>query len=382
MRIAHLCLSCFYVDNCAYQENQLVAQHVRDGHEVMVIASTEVIDEKGHLNYVAPTSYLGSDGAQVHRLPYRRWLPERVARKLRIYEGTRHHLSDFKPDVILFHGACALDLLVIAKFVQQHPEVAWYVDCHEDFNNSARNVVSKWLLHGLIYRPTLRHVLPMVRKVLCITPESIVFMRQFYGLKSEQVELFPLGGDVYEDDAYHNIRTAERYARGIADNTCLFVQSGKLDAAKKLTSTLRAFRQIPGDHVRLVIAGKLMPDVESEAQALIAADARVSFIGWVNPGSLKTLLCAADVYVQPGSQSATMQMSLCCRCAVVLDDVPSHHIYHDGNGYLVQNETQLASALQNMAQSSREVLTTMHSHSRDVAARWLDYRQLARRILN
>jgi 1,2-diacylglycerol 3-alpha-glucosyltransferase len=382
MRIAHLCLSCFYVDNCAYQENQLVAQNVRDGHEVMVIASTEVIDEKGHLNYVPPSSYLGSDGAQVHRLPYSRWLPEGVARKLRIYEGTRQHLSDFKPDVILFHGACALDLLVIAKFVRQHPEVSWYVDCHEDFNNSARNVVSKWLLHGLIYRPALRHVLPKVRKVLCITPESIVFMLQFYGLQSEQVELFPLGGDVYEDVAYNNVRTAERYSRGIADNTCLFVQSGKMDAAKKLTCTLRAFRQIPGDHVRLVLAGNLMPDVESEVLALIAADPRVSFIGWVNPDALKNLLCAADVYVQPGSQSATMQMSLCCRCAVVLDDVTSHHIYHDRNGHLVQSESQLMAALLDMAHSSREELVAMSNRSRDIAARWLDYRKLAKRILS
>jgi 1,2-diacylglycerol 3-alpha-glucosyltransferase len=382
MRIAHLCLSCFYVDDCGYQENQLVAQHVRDGHEVMVIASTEVIDDKGRLNYVTPSSYLGSDGALVHRIPYRRWLLEKIARKLRLYEGTHKLLSDFKPDVILFHGSCALEILVIAEYVQQHPKVAWYVDSHEDFNNSARNFTSKWMFHWLIYRTALKLALPKVRKVLCITPETILFQREFYGLKAEQVELFPLGGDVYEDGAYQNVRMAERYARGISDDTCLFVQTGKMDADKKLTSTLRAFRQIPGDHVRLVLAGKLMPDVESEVQTLIAADPRVSFIGWVNQETLKNILCAADVYVQPGSQSATMQMSLCCRCAVVLDDVPSHHIYNDGNGYLVQSEKQLAAALQNLAQSSREVLTTMQNQSRDLAARWLDYRQLARRILS
>lgn len=381
MRIVHLCLSCFYVDNCAYQENQLVAQHVRDGHDVIVIASSEVIDDKGYINYVPTRSYLGSDGAQVHRLPYRHWLPEKVARKIRIYKGTQQHLSDFKPEVILFHGACAMELLVIAKYVRRNSKVAWYIDCHEDFNNSARNFVSKWLLHGLIYRITLRSVLPMVRKVLCITPESMDFMHQFYGIKSEKIEFFPLGGDVYEDNAYNKVRAAERYARGISDTTCLFIQSGKMDTSKKVENTLRAFRQIPGDHVRLILAGKLMSDVESEIQALIEADPRVSFVGWVNPVSLKALLCAADVYVQPGSQSATMQMSLCCRCAVVLDDVPSHQIYHDGNGYLVQNETQLAAALQNIAQNSREVLNTMQNHSRDMAARWLDYRKLARRIL-
>ena len=382
MRIAHLCLSNFYIDNCAYQENQLVAQHVRDGHDVMVIASTEVINEEGQLSYVTPSSYLGSDCAHVHRIPYRRWLLEKMARKLRLYEGTHKLLSDFKPDVILFHGSCALEILVIAEYVRQHPQVTWYIDSHEDFNNSARNFTAKWILHWLIYRTALRRALPKVRKVLCITPETIMFQREFYGLKAEQVELFPLGGDVYEDGVYHNVRMAERYARGIADNTCLFVQTGKFDAAKKLVCTLRAFRQIPGDHVRLVLAGKLMPDVESEVLALIASDPRVSFIGWVNPDALKNLLCAADVYVQPGSQSATMQMSLCCRCAVVLDDVTSHHIFHDGNGYLVQNDSQLAAAMLNMARSSREELVAMSDSSRDIASRWLDYRQLAQRILS
>jgi hypothetical protein len=381
MRIAHLCLSCFYVDDCAYQENQLVAQHVRDGHEVVVIASTEVIDERGNLSYVPPDSYLGSDGAKVYRLPYWRWLPKNLVRKLRIYKGTRKLLHEFKPDVILFHGACAMEILMIATYVRQHSTLRWYIDCHEDFNNSARNFMSKWLLHGLIYKPTLRYVLPLVRKVLCITPESIDFMREFYGVKTELLELFPLGGDVYEDDAYDRVRKAERRARGISDGTCLFVQSGKLNNAKKLINTLHAFRKIQGDNVRLVVAGKLMPDIKKEVELLLAADPRVSFIGWTDPNQLKALLCAADVYVQPGSQSATMQMSLCCRCAFVLDDVPSHQIYHDDNGYLVKNDTQLEAALLKMAHASRTELIAMSNRSRDVAAKWLDYRQLAQRIV-
>lgn len=382
MRIAHLCLSCFYVDDCAYQENQLVAQHVRDGHEVIVIASTEVIDDRGGLSYVSPNSYLGSDGAKVYRLPYRSWLPKNLVRKLRIYKGTLKLLREFKPEVILFHGACAMELLLVARYVRHNSAVRWYIDCHEDFNNSARNFLSKWILHGLIYKKTLRYVLPLVQKVLCVTPESISFMCDFYHLKLEEVELFPLGGDIYDDQTYNHVRQVERGARDIDENTCLFVQSGKLDSAKKLASTLRAFRKIPGDKVRFLIAGKIMPDVVEEVEGLLAADPRVSYIGWINPNELKTLLCAADVYVQPGSQSATMQMSLCCRCAVVLDDVPSHQIYHCGNGLLVKNESQLAIGLLNLGLAPLEHLAAMSNSSRDIATRLLDYRRLAERVLS
>ena len=69
MRILHLCLSCFYIDDAGYQENHLVRQHVADGHEVLVIASTEIFDGKGGLGYAEPGSYIGSDGAKVIRIP-------------------------------------------------------------------------------------------------------------------------------------------------------------------------------------------------------------------------------------------------------------------------------------------------------------------------
>ena len=78
MKILHLCLSCFYIDDAGYQENQLVRQHVRDGHEVLVIASTETFDGRGGLTYTEPKTYTGSDGARVIRIPYVRWLPARI----------------------------------------------------------------------------------------------------------------------------------------------------------------------------------------------------------------------------------------------------------------------------------------------------------------
>ena len=59
---------------------------------------------------------------------------------------------------------------------------------------------------------------------------------------------------------------------------------------------------------------------------------------------LMQLLCAADVYVQPGSQSATLQNSICCRCAVIVDDVPSHHPFVNGNGWMVHDAEALVQA--------------------------------------
>jgi len=86
-----------------------------------------------------------------------------------------------------------------------------------------------------------------------------------------------------------------------------------------------------------------------------------------------------DVYVQPGSQSATMQMALAARCAVILDDVPSHrHIFCE-NGFLVNSHCTLDKAILGCIQSPLTVFG-MQSKSYQFAKQNLDYSILAKRL--
>lgn len=382
MKIVHLCLSNFYIDGYAYQENQLVAQHVADGHEVTVIASTESFGADKKPCYLTPGDYMGTDQARVIRLPYRRGLPQRVAAKIRAFPRVMELLESLQPDVILFHGLCGWELNTVVRYKRNHPTIRLYADCHEDFNNSARTWASKWLLHYVFYRPILKRCLPEIDKVLCVTVESISFSRDFYGVDESLLELYPLGGKVFDDDEYTATRESTRALKQWDERTMVFVQSGKLDRAKRLTDSLRAFTALPGAHLRFAIAGHIMSDVEDEVRPLIAADARIQELGWIEPMQLRALLCAADVYVQPGSQSATMQMSLCCRCPVVLDDVPSHRVLFNGNGFLVRDAADLTQALATLAKTPSQQLNCMSARSAAIAAQLLDYRQLARRLLS
>lgn len=381
MRIVHCCLSCFYIDGYAYQENQLVAEHVKDGHQVTVIASTESFGEDRLPCYVIPGDYVGTDGARVIRLPYRKIGFHFLATKVRSYPDVYDLLKQLSPDVIFFHGLCAYELLTVARYASLHSGVTVYADCHEDFNNSARSILSKWLLHYCFYRPILSKCLPIIRKVLCISQEAMDFARIMYGVPMGQLEFYPLGGDILSDEEYSRVRERVRSEFGWNEESIVFMQTGKLDQAKKLGASLRAFLACPGSHLRFVIVGQILQDVASEVVPLIESDDRILNYGWVQASELRQLLCAADIYVQPGSQSATMQMSLCCRRPVVLDDVSSHRVFIEDNGFLVSDEAELTKAFARFSKMSRLELDAMSSKSLAVAARLLDYRLLARRVL-
>lgn len=379
MKIAHLCLSCFYVDGFSYQENELVRQHVDDGHDVVVIASTESFGPDGKLAYVAPGEYMGTDKARVIRLPYRSWVPGKLAPKLRLHPHVYRILKAERPDVILFHGLCGWELLAARRYKRSHPQTRFFADSHEDFNNSARSLASKYLLHWGYYRTILHRTLPSIEKVLCISDETIAFVRDFYRVPAGKIEYFPLGGAVLGDSEYIKTRQAIRSMYGMADDHVLIVQSGKMDAQKKLLASLRAFVKNPDPLLRFLIVGHLQDDIAEAAMQLIDSDPRIVFVGWKSASELQSILCAADVYLQPGTQSATMQMSLCSRCAVVLDDVPSHKRYLDGNGWLLNTNTTLDDVLLAISRSPQQI-RQMGERSHAFAARHLDYHMLARRI--
>lgn len=379
MKIAHLCLSCFYVDGFSYQENELVRHHVEDGHDVVVIASTESFGPDGKLAYVTPGEYMGTDKARVIRLPYRRWIPGKLAPKLRMHPDVHRILEAERPDVILFHGLCGWELLAARRYKRSHPATRFLADSHEDFNNSARSFASKYLLHWMYYRTILQRALPSIESVLCISDETIAFVRDFYDVPADKIAFFPLGGTVWADREYVAARQAIRSTYGISDDHVLIVQSGKMDAQKKLLASLQAFVMNPSPLLRFLIVGHLQDDIAAAARKLIDSDPRIVFVGWKNAAELQSILCAADVYLQPGTQSATMQMSLCSRCAVVLDDVPSHRRYVHGNGWLLDQNHALEQVLQAISESPQRV-RQMGERSHAFAIRHLDYHMLARRI--
>lgn len=379
MKILHVCLSNFFIDNVSYQENLLIKYHVLAGHEVKVLASTEVFDKDKKITYTNESTYIGEHGVEITRIGYFKGLPLKLMAKLRIHSGVFDYIEKYSPDIIMFHSVCGWELLTIREYSKKHPEVIIYYDSHEDFNNSAKSFISKHFLHYLYYRPIAKITSKYAKKILCISLETIDFLSGFYGIPENKLEFYPLGGEIKSDDDYKLSRNTTRSKYNLTDNSIVFIQTGKLTKRKKLLVTLDAFKQNTNKNFKLLIVGLLDESIKAEAMKIINSDNRIEYLGWKDTSDMDGLLDAADVYIQPGTQSVTLQASMCARCAVIIDNVKSHAPYMKGNGWFASDFKSINHVF-NEIKKKPDLVKSMGTLSFDIAKVLLDYKKLADRV--
>jgi len=380
MKIAHLCLSCFYIDGFSYQENLLPRFHKRAGHDVIIIASTETYLSNGKIGYTKPGHYINEDGIPVVRVAYSRLLPFVVMKKVRKHPGIFQLLEAFAPDIIIFHGLCGWEIITAARYKSRHPSVRLYADSHEDANNSARTFLSRYLLHKLYYRNVLRCAIQSIDRVLYVSLETRNFIHKMYSVPENKMSFFPLGGVVLPDDEYSRRRKLIREQLSITSGDILILQAGKFEKRKKVLESMEAFATFPHKKLKLILVGSVDNDIHDRFFYNLAQDNRIIYVGWKNSDDLMSYLCAADVYLQPGSQSALMQNAICQRCPVILDDVPSHKPYLVNNGWLLNDSISLVRVFREIVKCP-ERLQTMSSNSLALARSLLDYERLSQKIV-
>ena len=379
MKIANCCLSNFYIDGWNYQENVLSKRNTDDGNEVRILASTETYIDNARLGYVSPSSYFTEHGIPITRLPYKRIINHFVSSKLRAYVGLMRELTEFSPDVIFFHGLAAWALLTVARYKKKYPSVKLYTDSHEDFNNSARTFLSKNILYRLFYCTVLKKAYPQIDKIFYISLETKDFINQLYGLPDDKLEFYPLGGIIFDEDMRNNAKQKIREELKLSPEDVLFVHSGKLDKLKRTEELLRAFSAVQSPSLKLIIIGSIPDDMKQILLPLIEADNRVEFIGWKSSNELLEYLCACDLYLQPGSQSATMQNAICCGAPVMLYPHKSHMSYLDGNGWFVKTVEDMIRVFETI-KGKKGILAQMSQNSQKVACELIDYKVLAERL--
>lgn len=376
MRILHLMLSCFYIDNAAYQENIIPQINKRDGHEVEIIASTEIFVENNNLGLTHPSIYINADGIKVTRLPYKKILGNFISKKIRTYTNLYEKIEDFEPDVIFFHGAAAWALNTVARYKKNNPRVRLYVDSHEDENNSARNFISSILLYDCFYSPILRKNIKYIDKLFYITKETYNFIKKKYRIKDEKLHFLPLGGIIPDTKVRLQKRKLIREKYGLSDNDILCIHSGKLDKLKRTIETVKGFSNCHSNRFKLFIIGSTSEDIKTELDKLIQKDRRIEFLGWKKQVELQNFLMAADLYIQLGTQSVTMQQAICNGCVVAVYPYESHTFMLTGNAYYIQTSQDITDILQNIDNNIEE-FKNKRKESFNFAQTKLDYNIIA-----
>lgn len=378
MKILHCCLSSFYNENYNYQENMLPRQNKADGHEVMILASTEVFVNNKEIGYVDPEEYINKDGVRVIRVPYKKIINDQFSHKFRAYKGVYGILEDFKPDIILFHGMSAWELLTIKKYVKKNC-VKLFIDNHANYLNSAQGRFSLYVLHKLFYKNILRQVLPYTQQVLCVGFREMEFAKTLYGVGEEKLKHYPLGGNIISDDEYLKRREKTRNELRIGKNELVFLHSGKMNKAKMTDQLVKEFKKINEKDWHLLIAGSLLEDIKVDVEQVLNQDNRISYLGWKSAEELVDLMCASDVYLQPGSPSSTLQTAMCCRCAIMAQPIEEYRFLLQEYGLYVQSSTDIYSIFEQI--SKEKIAVSQYSERTfEQAKKLLDYKALANEI--
>lgn len=379
MKVLHLMLSCFYVDNFNYQENVLPRQNKKDGHQVKIIASTETYID-GKIDYLEPSSYKNEDDIDVVRLPYKKFLPHFVMRKLRIYENLYKSIEEFSPDIILCHGLPFLDINEVVRYKISNNNVKLYLDSHEDQVNSGLNFISKHILHNFLYRQSLISAYNHVEKIYYLSPETKQFITKSYKVPEHLLEYWPLGGEIIEKRIRDEYRKEIRDSLGFSEEEIIFVHSGKMDKLKRTEELLQAFISGKNSRFRLLIIGVFTGEVEANAISLINCDERIQYLGWKNSQELQKYLCAADMYIQPGSQSVTLQNAMCCGAGVIMYPSPIYMNLVKENGLYVKSFQDIVNTLERLSRNPQEILD-FKVKAISLAEKELDYAKIAKRYI-
>lgn len=339
MKILHLCLSAFFIDNYSYQENMLAKYHVKQGHDVTVIASLFTFNKEGKGDYYSePCNYQDQNGFKVIRLAYKK--PVRWNKLFRHYIGFRENLENVNPDVIFVHNASFGDTPIIKRYLKKHPDVKLFADSHTDYINSAKNWLSKHILHPIIWRHYSKVIEPYMVKCYGVTPLRCRFLKEVYHVNPNIVEYLPLGVD---DDLIptnrEETRRKIRQELNLFEDDFLILTGGKIDRLKNTHMLIEALELLNNSKLHLVICGVLTPEMEY-LKKRIETNSNIHYLGWCNAERVMNCMVASDLACFPGTHSTLWEQSVGVGLPAIFKRWPEmEHVNVNGNCEFVEDDT-------------------------------------------
>ena len=380
MRIAHLCLACFYFEDYGYQENLLPKYQKKAGHDVYIIAPAQLqID--GVKAYIG-NDYVNSNGIPVKIIRFAKW---KSAQRFKKYEMLFSALEEIQPDIIFVHGGQSLSLKDVIKYKKKNDNVRVLIDNHADYFNSPVNswkgkVNARW---GVGYY--MSHSAKYVDQYFGVTPWRCTFLSDVYHLPKDKISLLVMGGD---DDQIHFERKQEireqicqKYQID-SDNTFIVCTGGKISREKNIHLLIDAVAKLSTDNVVMLVFGNISESFKEEFQSHLGSE-KIRMIGWVDAKDVYDYFLASDLVAFPGTHSVLWEQAVACKIPCIFRDWSGmHHVDIGGNCEFLKDVTvdNLAELLHKIIRNPNIYKRMKANAEKDAADDFL-YSSIARKAL-
>ena len=312
MKIVHI--APVFFEGWGYQENYISTIQADLGHDVIVITPAKSIAgyESEYTRSFRDYQY---QGVRIIRLPLK-WC---IMRRFYWYSNLVKLLGLIKPDVIMIHGLAQLPVFDVKRYVLKNQECLLVGDFHADERISATNIISKIILHKILWRFVLYLSLKSVSKIYCTRPSVKEFTSRMYGLSSEKLYDLPIGSIAkdYSVDNRKDIRKSILSEYNISMDAFVVCTGGKIDSDKKLANLVKSLVLMNDDNVHLIIFGSPLPRYQSDYDSIVLTYRNIHLANWRTEEDIERIFVASDIAVFLGNHSVLWEKAICCALPTV-----------------------------------------------------------------
>ena len=327
MKIVNLALGNTYNEGWGYQENLLTKWQKLNGHDVTVITSRMVNNKNDDGYHLIDTEeYVNDLGIKVIRIDYlhNNW----AFRTLRVFKDLYKTIEAEKPDFIFIHNGQFLDSLKVSKYLKDHPGCKAACDNHADETNSAKSFFPK-ILHYTIWNYCMNQLKKYVYRFYGVLPIRCDFLKKYYHLPEDKVELLVMGvdDDLIDKACTDSFEFKKHYS--INPNKLNIITGGKIDHYKTETLNLmEAVKNNPAVH--LFIFGSIGDEIKDRFDELLYDN--MTYLGWLTQEESYAALKANDVAIFPGRHSVIWEQCVGLGVPLVVRKWPgTTHVDIGGN---------------------------------------------------
>lgn len=348
MKILHICMT-QYSNGWSYQENMLAKYHKLAGNDVYVLTSMFCYKE-GKLVEDTVNDFIDENGVRVLRLKKKK---EGLFGKLPVYNNFEKTIDKISPDIIFSHGCQYRDIKYVKKYVQKNKNCKLFVDNHADFSNSGTNLISKYLLHRIIWRHYSQLIKPYVSKFYGVLPSRVDFLISEYKIPKENVELLEMGLD---DELAIQVENSlnkelEKEKLGISEDDFVIITGGKIDSAKRETLDLMRIINNLNFNIKLLIFGSIDDELKDEFNALLSK--KNIYLGWLNQEATIKYSLISDIAIFPGRHSVIWEQMCGLGIPMIVRDwAGTHHVDKGENVIFIKDKNEINDIIIDLMESN------------------------------